>query len=375
MTTRIVRVEVVGVEVPLVGAGFKNAYITKTKQRSAVVRITDQDGKVGLGNIDPSPGYSVETIEQSLNALADTLGPAALGQEAGNIHCLTAHLDQQLDHFLDAKAAIEMAATDLIGRRHGLCVSDMLGGSVIKEASFNGWIGIVSPEEAAAEVTRWYEAGWRSTKIKIGGDIHADRDRVAAVRRATDPNFKIRVDANAGYTVDQAIALGKMLEPYNLELMEQPVAADDFEGLRQVRKAVNIPIMADESITDFASLIKIIQMGSADIVKLKVMKQGGFLRTSRMLATAEAAGLGVVIGHGFGLGINTMAEILLASTSRAVLSGLECVGPIKTSDDIVTHKLDLTSGRLTIPHATGLGVTLDDEKLKRYQFFGRICAE
>lgn len=375
MTTRIVKVEVVGVEVPLVGAGFKNAYITKTKQRSAVVRITDQDGKVGLGNIDPSPGYSVETIEQSLNALADTLGPAALGQETGNIHCLTAHLDQKLDHFLDAKAAIEMAATDLIGRRHGLCVSDMLGGSVIKEASFNGWIGIVSPEEAAAEVTRWYEAGWRSTKIKIGGDIYADRDRVAAVRRATDPNFKIRVDANAGYTVDQAIALGKMLEPYNLELMEQPVAADDFEGLRQVRNAVNIPIMADESITDFASLIKIIQMGSADIVKLKVMKQGGFLKTSRMLATAEAAGLGVVIGHGFGLGINTMAEILLASTSRAVLSGLECVGPIKTSDDIVTHKLDLTSGRLTIPHATGLGVTLDDEKLKRYQFFERICSE
>lgn len=375
MTTRIVKVEVVGVEVPLVGAGFKNAYITKTKQRSAVVRITDQDGKVGLGNIDPSPGYSVETIEQSLNALADTLGPAALGQETGNIHCLTAHLDQKLDHFLDAKAAIEMAATDLIGRRHGLCVSDMLGGSVMKEASFNGWIGIVSPEEAAAEVTRWYEAGWRSTKIKIGGDIYADRDRVAAVRRATDPNFKIRVDANAGYTVDQAIALGKMLEPYNLELMEQPVAADDFEGLRQVRNAVNIPIMADESITDFASLIKIIQMGSADIVKLKVMKQGGFLKTSRMLATAEAAGLGVVIGHGFGLGINTMAEILLASTSRAVLSGLECVGPIKTSDDIVTHKLDLTSGRLTIPHATGLGVTLDDEKLKRYQFFERICSE
>ena len=375
MTTRIVKVEVVGVEVPLVGAGFKNAYITKTKQRSAVVRITDQDGKVGLGNIDPSPGYSVETIEQSLNALADTLGPAALGQETGNIHCLTAHLDQKLDHFLDAKAAVEMAATDLIGKRHGLCVSDMLGGSVIKEASFNGWIGIVSPEEAAAEVTLWYEAGWRSTKIKIGGDIYADRDRVAAVRRATDPNFKIRVDANAGYTVDQAIALGKMLEPYNLELMEQPVAADDFEGLRQVRKAINIPIMADESITDFASLIKIIQMGAADIVKLKVMKQGGFLRTSRMLATAEAAGLGVVIGHGFGLGINTMAEILLASTSRAVLSGLECVGPIKTSDDIVTHKLDLTSGRLTIPHATGLGVTLDDEKLKRYQFFERTCAE
>jgi L-alanine-DL-glutamate epimerase-like enolase superfamily enzyme len=372
MVNRIQKVEVFGVEVPLVGAGFKNAYITKTKQRSAVVRITDQDGQVGLGNIDPSPGYSVETIEQSLETLAETLGPAALGQDFSNIHLLTAHLDRQVDHFLDAKAAIEMAATDLIGRRHGLCVSDLLGGSVVDQAQFNAWIGIVSPEEAAAEAKRWFDAGWRSTKIKIGGDIYADRERVAAVRKATSPEFKIRVDANAGYQVDQAIELGKMLEPYGLELMEQPVAAEDLEGLKTVRQAVNIPIMADEAITDFDSLIQIIRLQAADIVKLKVMKQGGFLRTSRMMACAEAAGLGVVIGHGFGLGINTMAEILLASTSRAVLSGYECVGPIKTSDDIVTHKLDLTRGWLAIPHGPGLGVELDEAKLERFKFFEKV---
>ena len=372
MTNRIVKVEVFGVEVPLVGEGFKNAYITKTKQRSAVVRITDQDGQVGLGNIDPSPGYSVETIEQSLETLADKLGPAALGQDSSNIHLLTAHLDQQIDQFLDAKAAIEMAATDLIGRRHGLCVSDLLGGSVVNQAHFNAWIGIVSPEEAAREAKRWYDAGWRSTKIKIGGDIQADRERVAAVRKATSPGFKIRVDANAGYSVDQAIELGKMLEPYGLELMEQPVAAEDFDGLKAVRQAVKIPIMADEAITDFDSLIQIIRLQAADIVKLKVMKQGGFLRTSRMMACAEAAGLGVVIGHGFGLGINTMAEMLLASTSHAVLSGYECVGPIKTSDDIVTHKLDLTKGHLEIPHGPGIGVSLDEAKLERFKFFERV---
>ena len=371
MTNRIQKIEVFGVEVPLVGAGFKNAYITKTKQRSAVVRITDQDGQVGLGNIDPSPGYSVETIEDSLDTLADKLGPAALGQDFSNIHLLTSHLDGQVDQFLDAKAAIEMAATDLIGRRHGLCVSDLLGGSVVTHAQFNGWIGIVSPEEAAAEAKRWFDLGWRSTKIKVGGDIHADRERVAAVRKATSTDFKIRVDANAGYSVDQAIELGKMLEPFGLELMEQPVAADDFEGLKAVRQAVKIPIMADEAITDFDSLIQIIRMQAADIVKLKVMKQGGFLRTSRMMACAEAAGLGVVIGHGFGLGINTMAEMLLASTSRAVLSGYECVGPIKTSDDIVTRKLDLTKGWLEIPHGPGLGVELDEAKLERFTFFER----
>lgn len=242
------------------------------------------------------------------------------------------------------------------------------------EATFNAWIGIVSPEEAAKEAKRWHEAGWQSAKIKIGGDIHADKERVAAVRNATDPDFKIRVDANAGYSVEQAISLGKMLEPYQLELMEQPVAADDFEGLRAVRQSVNIPIMADESITDFQDLIRIIQMQAADIVKLKVMKQGGFLRTSRMMATAQAAGLGVVIGHGFGLGINTMAEILLASTSKSVLAGLECVGPIKTTDDIVKNKLDLTKGKITVPHGYGIGVELDEGKLQRFKFFESVAA-
>jgi muconate cycloisomerase len=126
--------------------------------------------------------------------------------------------------------------------------------------------------------------------------------------------------------------------------------------------------MADESITDHASLIAVIRAGCADIVKLKVMKQGGFLKCRRMLETASAAGIKVVIGHGFGLGINTVAEIMLACTSTNVLEGLECVGPLKTADDIVTSKLDLSCGELALPHGPGLGVTLDDQKVERYRF-------
>jgi muconate cycloisomerase len=137
-----------------------------------------------------------------------------------------------------------------------------------------------------------------------------------------------------------------------------------------VRGAIGIPVMADESITDHASLINVIRANCADIVKLKVMKQGGFLKCRSMLETAEAAGLGVVIGHGFGLGINTVAEIMLAATSRTVLSGLECVGPLKTSDDIVTEKLDLSRGEIALPHGPGLGVELDEEKVRKYRFDG-----
>src|SRR4051794_28208635 len=110
------RVEVFGVAVPLVGGGFRNAYTTKTTQKSAVVRLSSDDGAVGLGNIDPSPGYSVESIEQSLAALRGTLAPAVEGLDAANPHRLVEAMNRVLDGYLDAKAAIEMACIDLLSR-------------------------------------------------------------------------------------------------------------------------------------------------------------------------------------------------------------------------------------------------------------------
>ncbi|SNT36140.1 L-alanine-DL-glutamate epimerase [Noviherbaspirillum humi] len=361
------RVEVFGVAVPLVGSGFRNAYVTKTVQKSAVVRITAEDGAIGLGNIDPSPGYSTETVEQSLNALS-RLAPALQGRDAANPKALCQFMDDRLGGHLDAKAAIEMACVDLLARRLGIPVHQYLGGAVTDSVDFNAWIGILPPDDAAAEAMTWRARGFRSAKIKVGGGIRADRDRIRAVREAVGPDMALRADANAGYDVDTAIELGRLLEPYGLQLLEQPVAANDLAGMAQVRRSINIPIMADESITDFRSLIDVIRADCADIVKLKVMKQGGFLNCKHMLETAAAAGMRVVIGHGFGLGINTVAEIMLASTSPAVLPGLECVGPLKTADDIVTAKLDLSAGRLPLPQGPGLGVDLSAEKLERYRF-------
>jgi len=365
----IERVEVFGVAVPLAGGGFKNAYVTKTVQKSAVVRVTAGGGAVGLGNIDPSPGYSTETIEDSLAALRGKLAPGVIGADAANIHVLNARLDAVAHGFLDAKAAIEMACVDLTARVLGVPVYTYLGGAVRERLSFNAWIGILPPGEAAAEARKWFERGFRSAKIKVGGGIEADRDRVKAVREAVGGAMALRIDANAGYDADTAIRLAHLVQPYDLQLFEQPVPADDLAGMARVRReAGGVPIMADESILDHASLIAVIKAGAADIVKLKVMKQGGFHRAAAMLATAEAAGLRCVIGHGFGLGVNTMAEIMLAATSANVIDGLECVGPLKTVDDITTEKLDLGAGVLALPPGPGLGVALDEAKLARYRF-------
>ncbi|MDB5744738.1 MAG: hypothetical protein JWR68_3053 [Polaromonas sp.] len=364
----IVRVEIFGVAIPLVGPGFKNAYINKTTQKSALVRLTAEDGSVGLGNIDPSPGYSVETIEQSLKALRDQLAPLVLDSDAGNPHQLVARMDAALPGYLDAKAAIEMACVDLLARRLGIPVYQYLGGAMVSSVRFNAWVGILAPDEAAIEARKWFDRGFRSAKVKVGGGIKADRDRIMAIREAVGPTMALRADANAGYSVADAIALGQLLEPMNMQLLEQPVADHDLSGMAKVRQAIGIPVMADESITDHESLIAVIRADCADIVKLKVMKQGGFLKCRRMLETATAAGMKVVIGHGFGMGVNTVAEIMLACTSTEVLEGLECVGPLKTADDIVTHKLDLSTGQLALPGGPGLGVELDEEKVQTYQF-------
>src|SRR5690606_22952954 len=170
-------------------------------------------------------GYSEESIDESLKALREVLAPAIRGQDAGNINQILNAMDAALPHFLEAKAAPEMACLDLVSRSVGLALHRHLGGAVVERLHFNAWIGIVAPEQAAQEAAQWLERGFRSAKVKLGGGIAADRDRIQAVREAVGDAMQLRGDANAGYSVEDSIALGRLLEPYDMQLLEQPVAA------------------------------------------------------------------------------------------------------------------------------------------------------
>ena len=359
-------IEILGVEIPL-SEPFRISKAEIRTQKSAVVRIT-AGGVVGLGNVDPTPGYSLYSVEAILASLERRVGPSVLGRNAMNIHDLLARMDAVQPGLEDAKAAIEMACVDIASRAMGIPVHTWLGGAVKDRLLFNGWIGIDPPDVAARKTAALQRAGYCSAKIKVGKGIEADRDRIRAVREACGPDFRIRMDANCGYDADTSIRLARSVAGFGIELYEQPVPEHDIEGMARVRReGAGVPVMADESVVDTASLIRIIRAEAADIVKFKVMKQGGFLRTIRLVATAEAAGMRCVVGHGFGLGVNTMAEIMLCAACPNVLDGIECVGPLKTTDDIVVAKLDLSAGALALPPGPGLGVTLDDAKVARYR--------
>ena len=348
---KINRLEAILVEVPL-HQPVTGVHGRTTLQRSVLAHVVADDGREGWGNVDPTPGYSKISAD-GVQATVGRLAPRVVGMDAFNVQRLLARMDEDAAAESEAKAAVEMAVLDLQGRALGVPVHTLLGGVVRDEVGLNAWIGAVAPAQAAREATAWLGRGFRTAKIKVAGATDEGIERVAAVRAAVGDRLALRVDFNESLTLAESAPFIRR--------------RDDIAGLAAIRRAISVPLMADESVTGPGSLVEIIRREAADIVKLKVMKQGGLLRTRAMLECAAAAGLRVVIGHGFGLTLSTLAEAAVAATSTAVLDGCEAVGPLKMAGDVVTEPVRLDAGVLRLPSSPGLGATVDLDALKRYR--------
>ena len=367
MPLKIDQVEVFDVAMPLVGS-FTSGGTAKTATNCVVVRLHASDGAVGFSSIDPlGKAGSSNSGPELAAAIRARIAPALIGEDPTNVHRILELARGLTPAQPGAVAAVELACIELTCRRQGIALYDYLGGAVEDRLLFNGWIGELAPDEAAAEARRWLDAGFLSTKIKVGSGVEQDRDRVAAVHDAVGGAMKLRMDANQQYDTAGALELARAVKQFDMQLFEQPTPKDDLEGMARVRREGGIPIMADESISDHESLVRVIKADCADFVKFGVNQAGGLLPSAQMLATAEAAGLPVVLGHGFGLDPSTMAEIMLAATSRNVVPGLECVGPLKVVDTVTTTRLDIAAGSIALPPGPGLGIDLDDAKLEEYR--------
>jgi muconate cycloisomerase len=362
---RIVEIEPILVDVPL-REPVKGVHGVTAVQRSALVRVRSDAGVEGWGNVDPTPGYSAVSA-RDVHDTVRRLAPVLVGADPFNVHRALAAMDREVTERYEAKAAIEMALVDLAARALGVPVATLLGGRVRDEVTFNAWIGTVAPAQAAREATAWLARGFRSAKIKVDGATDEGVERVAAVRAAVAGRMALRVDFNESLRLADAVAFIRRLQPFDLMLVEQPIPRADIAGLAQIRRGIGIPLMADESVTGPASLIEIIRREAADFVKVKVMKQGGLLRTRATVDCAAAAGLRVVIGHGFGLTLSTLAEAAVAAVSEAVVDGCESVGPLKMAGDVVTEAVRLDAGVLRLGDAPGLGAIVDPDALKRYR--------
>jgi L-alanine-DL-glutamate epimerase-like enolase superfamily enzyme len=230
-----------------------------------------------------------------LSAL-DLLIPAVLGEDPRRLSFLVEKMDRVLLGNAAAKAAVDLALHDLVGKIYGEPVWRLLGGSFAEPLETDFTVSIDTPEAMAEEARKLVDAGFRAIKVKVGEDPKLDVQRVKAVREAVGENVKLWIDANQGWTPQEAVwALARIAE-FRVEFVEQPVSAWNLEGMRWVRERSPVPVMADESVHSPQDALLAIKLGACDYVNIKLMKAGGLLRAKEIATICKNAGIPNMIG-------------------------------------------------------------------------------
>jgi len=350
---------------------FAAAQGVLTHSDFALVVVETDEGISGYGEVSSALSYYRLGASHAgdINAY---LAPILLGENPLKIPALVERMERALRGGNQAISGVEMALWDIAGKAAELPAYRLLGGKAREAVPLNWTVGFLDPEETANEAAHYVETyAVRSIRLKIGrrGDI--DARACAAVRQRLGSDLPMRVDANEYYgSAKEAIAAIRLLEPYNIQMVEQPLAAHDLLGHAEVRLAVKVPISLDESIQSPRDALAAIQTRAADAFNVYVSESGGLMRAQQIMAIAEAAGIGCLIG--------TMGELQIASVAGAHL-GVACanipytcdlVGPLRYNESIVQETLRLEDGLFYPPEAPGLGITPNWEVIDRWRVAG-----
>lgn len=340
---------------------------TAAAQTCLVIQVRDSKGQEGWGEVSPGPSPKHIHPPKLKEIVDTTLTPAVVGCEVGNFALLHKRMDEAIPGYLTAKAALEMACYDLLGKGLGVPAWQLVGGKLHEEVSIIGWVKSPTIEQTRQQARAFVDRGIDTLKVKVGYGPQKDEAIIRAVREEVGDKIVLRVDANSVYDRHEALESLKLLEPYGIFHYEDPVREDDLEGMAWLRKQISVPIMADGFCVSPEDLIRVIRMEAADIVKLSVLINGGIYKTAQMMQIACAAGLPATLGHSYSLTTNTLAELHAAASASNLLSPIESVGLLKSTDDVVREPLDLTQNKVRIPDRPGLGMDIDPVKLERYR--------
>jgi L-alanine-DL-glutamate epimerase-like enolase superfamily enzyme len=334
-----VRLERKGIDLALRSA-WTTAHGTSSIRRNVLVRLT-HDGIEGLGEAAPNPRYG-EDRGSVLEAL-DLLAPL-LGDDPSRLEEILDRLEESLPGNRSAKAAIDIALHDWVGRRRGTPLHRMLGADPRAAPPTSFSIGI-DTEPAMLERAR-EAAGFRILKIKVGRD--GGRAIVEAIRRITDK--PIYVDANESWQdAPRAVQLIRWMEGMGVALVEQPLPAADLEGAKHVRDRVEMPIFADEACVTPDDLQAL--SAAYDGVNVKVQKSGGLRAARRMIDEARTLKMQVMIG----CMIETSVGITAAAHLCPLADHVDLDGNLLISNDPFRGAV-VRDGRLVLPDRPGLGL-------------------
>jgi len=277
------------VSLPLANA-FTISRGTQETAENVIVKITDEGGMTGIGGAAPSAHYgeTADTVEAVLPDLLDVV------EDVGDPHALRT-IEERMRHTVErnpaARCAVSIALHDLAAKRTGLPLYRMWGLDPAETPTSSFTIGLDTTERIREKTADAVDAGYSTLKVKLGTD--RDREIIEAIREEA-PDATLRVDANEAWTPRETVRNSRWLADHDVEFIEQPVSAADPEGLKFAYERSELPIAADESCITLSDIPDIAD--KCDIANLKLMKCGGLLEAKRMVHTARAEGLEVMLG-------------------------------------------------------------------------------
>ncbi|MED0960769.1 dipeptide epimerase [Bacillus paramycoides] len=275
---------------------FKTALRTVTEIESIDVFIHTDEGIIGKGAAAATPVITGDFASGIEEAILGSIRSALVDRDILQFQTLLLHIQMSCVGNTSAKAAVDMALYDLYCQFHSIPIYALLGGK--KEIYTDITVSVDEPLLMAKEAKKHIEKGFQTLKIKVGKEAHLDLERIEAIRNVVPKNTTLRLDANQGWNPKEAVSIIKEMENRNLniEFVEQPVHAKDWDGLKYVKDNVQTPIMADESIFSARDALKLVQGGYADLLNIKLMKCGGIREAWRIADIAETAGVKCMVG-------------------------------------------------------------------------------
>lgn len=352
---RITRIRLGRISVPL-RVPFKTALRSVDSVEDVVVEVHTDAGTIGYGEAPPTGVITGDTTGAIVGAVQDHIGRAILDRDVDDLEDLLQRVQRSIVHNTSAKAAVDMALWDLYGQLHHIPVYKLLGGArkcIVTDIT----ISVNPPEEMARDARDAIGRGYDCLKVKVGANPALDVERLSAVRRAVGDDVCIRIDANQAWRPREAVRILNAMQEKGLaiEFVEQPVKAQDIDGLRYVTEHSDVPVLADESVFSPEDAMRIMQTRAADLINIKLMKCGGLTNALKIASAAEVYGVECMIGCMLEAKISVNAAVELACAKR-IITKVDLDGPVLCSEDPILGGAVFREKEITVSDEPGLGI-------------------
>lgn len=364
--TKIDQIETLILDIPTI-RGHVLSMATMRTQTAVLVLVRFADGSEGIGEGTTIGGlsYGPESPESIKSAIDSYIAPALIGRNGDDVNGAIQLVDRLVKGNRIAKAAVEIALWDGLGKRLGVPVAQLFGGAVHDRLPVAWTLASGNSDTDIAEALQMIEARRHNIfKLKIGKrDVRDDVAHVARIKQALGDAASVRVDVNTAWSLQDARWGLKGLQDAGCELVEQPVPARYRKAMAELAANHEIAVMADESLNGPEDALDLVAAKAADVFAVKVAQSGGLKRASEVIAIAQAAGLGLYGGTMLETGLGTAAALQLFATVEVLDWGTEFFGPLLLTDEILANPIGYRNFCVEIPKGPGIGATLDADKI------------